>query len=131
MNPKSLQTGIWLIGLGILWMFDMWWPGILILIGASMMVRALVPEPEQPAKTISPTPAAAPVAEAAPVEEAVKAARVEDPLPPAGTPSMPVDRLPKICPACGGPVIENAHKVEWHNAGEAVCPFCAFNLKIA
>jgi hypothetical protein len=128
MNKNSMQTGIWLIGLGILWMFDLWWPGILILIGTSMMVRALVPEPDQPPKPVqSPT---APAEDPETEEKLAEAARFEDPLPPVVIPTMPVELLPNICPACGGPVKENAHKVEWHNRSEAVCPFCAFNLKI-
>ena len=48
-GPKGSGGGIWgaisggvfLIGLGILWYFNFWWPGILFLIGIMVIVGAL------------------------------------------------------------------------------------------
>ncbi len=34
----SAQAGIWLIGIGILALTDFWWPGIMFLIGFSMLI---------------------------------------------------------------------------------------------
>ena len=37
----AVWTGVFIIGLGILWYFDFWWPGILFLMGIMLIVRAL------------------------------------------------------------------------------------------
>ena len=37
-----IATGVFLIGLGVLWYFDFWWPGILFLIGLMIIVGALI-----------------------------------------------------------------------------------------
>lgn len=37
----GLQSGIWLVGLAIIFYFDIFWPGILILIGISTLIGAL------------------------------------------------------------------------------------------
>jgi uncharacterized membrane protein YvbJ len=49
-GPKGSGGGLWgaisfavfLIGLGILWLFDFFWPGILILIGLMIIIGAVV-----------------------------------------------------------------------------------------
>jgi len=38
----AISGGVFLIGLGILWYFDLWWPGILVLIGLMIVVGGLV-----------------------------------------------------------------------------------------
>ncbi len=40
MNRKNVIAAVWLIGLGILFMIGYIWPGILILIGITMIVNA-------------------------------------------------------------------------------------------
>ena len=35
-------TGVFLVGLGIVALFDYWWPGIMFVIAVSVLVRALV-----------------------------------------------------------------------------------------
>ncbi|MGC8786690.1 MAG: hypothetical protein ACP5Q1_04620 [Anaerolineae bacterium] len=37
----SIQSGLWLIGLFLLFQFQIFWPGILILIGVSTLIGAL------------------------------------------------------------------------------------------
>ncbi|NUM44954.1 MAG: hypothetical protein HUU38_09625 [Anaerolineales bacterium] len=37
MNKNNLQTGIWLIGIGILAFTNYWWPGIMFVIGVSAL----------------------------------------------------------------------------------------------
>ena len=38
----GISGGVFIIGLGILWFFDWWWPGILILIGLMAIIGSLV-----------------------------------------------------------------------------------------
>ena len=44
MNRKNVIAAVWLIGLGILFMIGYIWPGILILIGITMIVNATMRE---------------------------------------------------------------------------------------
>ena len=107
---------IWLIGLGLLFFGWRWWPGILVLIGLSVVFgsvfRASTPgwpqnPPPPPSDPMPPpfTPTAAP----APV-----------------TPVHRVDLLPATCSQCGGPI--RAHEVKWTGAQSAACPFCGSSL---
>jgi hypothetical protein len=44
-NPQqanAITGGLWLIGLGILFAIRFWWPGILILVGITMIIQGLV-----------------------------------------------------------------------------------------
>ena len=41
----GIQSAVWLIGIAALFTFDIFWPGILILIGLSMVAGALVRPP--------------------------------------------------------------------------------------
>jgi len=38
----AISGGVFLIGLGILWYFDWWWPGILFLIAIMMIIGGIV-----------------------------------------------------------------------------------------
>lgn len=38
---KKIHGGIWLMGLALIAYFNWWWPGILVLIGASSIVEGL------------------------------------------------------------------------------------------
>jgi len=38
----AVSFGVFIIGLGILWIFDAFWPGILILIGLMIVIGGLV-----------------------------------------------------------------------------------------
>lgn len=127
-RTANVNAAIWLIGLGILWLTDLWWPGILILIGLSMLVNATQrtrddEEPEIITKT-------APLSEEkTPAEAPEEVPWAEDE---AETPSFVQAKqfrgdpllLPENCPSCGGPVAQNAHKVEWMGQHTARCPFC-------
>ena len=37
----GLKAAVWLLGLGVIALFDLWWPGILILVGISILVETL------------------------------------------------------------------------------------------
>ena len=132
-RAANVNAAVWLIGLGILWITNLWWPGILILIGISMLVQVLVRSSAvEPA--IAPPPATTPMKEAVLVEEPKKdtaweSEKAETPAfiqseDPGTTTAHNEILLPKVCPVCGGPVAENAHKVEWLGEKTARCPFC-------
>ncbi|NIV44225.1 zinc-ribbon domain-containing protein [Candidatus Bathyarchaeota archaeon] len=38
----AISFGVFVVGLGILWLFDIFWPGILILIGIMVIIGAFV-----------------------------------------------------------------------------------------
>lgn len=38
----AISFGVFVVGLGILWLFDIFWPGILFLIGIMIVIGALV-----------------------------------------------------------------------------------------
>lgn len=38
---KKIHGGIWIMGLALIAYFNWWWPGILVLIGASSIVEGL------------------------------------------------------------------------------------------
>jgi hypothetical protein len=104
-----------LIGLGILFFWGHWLPGILILIGLSILLGAFFrssapgwPQ-DPPAPPVPMPPFAAPTQAPAPVD-----------------PIHRVDLLPATCPQCGGPI--RSYEVKWTGAQSAACPFCGSNL---
>ncbi len=130
MSRKNINAGIWLIGLGILFLFNFFWPGILILVGITMLVNALVPDKPQ---EIPPAAPASVIVEATaePVKSEEKTAEMnseEEPLPPIlaeeGDRLYKSSILPETCVMCGGPVKANAHQVTWKDGNTAICPFC-------
>lgn len=38
----AISFGVFIVGLGILWLFDIFWPGILFLIGLMILIGALM-----------------------------------------------------------------------------------------
>ena len=129
---KNVQSGVWLIGLGILFLLDAFWPGILILIGLSLLIQSLMPEEEeQPApelnKEIKPDFPDEPEENTSPDEIVSTDKGTPDLVPPPldGNPlQILASDLPKECPACGGPVAENAQAVKSVGDGVVLCPFC-------
>jgi hypothetical protein len=124
MDRHSIHTGIWLIGLGILFLTGRFWPGILILIGFSMLVEAMYSNrassaPAENQKTGTPPPP------------------LDGPIPPAlGSAYTPLEkahdasRLPEVCPLCGGPVSRYETELEWTGYDSARCPYCGTNLPL-
>jgi hypothetical protein len=93
---REMQSAIWLIGLGILFLTRWWWPGILIVIGVSMVVGALVREDHSRDErdTLPPLDPLPPIPEPEPLEG-----------PSAFTSASPTpvnQPLPSACPNCGG-----------------------------
>jgi len=128
---KNLRSAIWLIGLGVLFLFNLFWPGILILIGLSIIIEAVLPPAEDDNLAVS-SPVEAPV-ETPESQEIMPEDGLSDPVPPPldEVLHLAADRLPKECPACGGPVRENASVVKTAGMGQVVCPFCGRKIPTA
>lgn len=131
MTRRNLIAGIWLIGLGLLFLVDFFWPGVLILIGLTMIVTALMPPEKREMPPVVPPVAPIRAAASEPPPAPVK----EEPLPPvlAARAEQLYNQslLPETCPACGGPIKQNAARVVWEDGATAVCPFCASKVKVS
>jgi hypothetical protein len=135
MNRKNVLAAVWLIGLGVLFLFDLFWPGILILIGISLIVTNFMPEetgsapPQENPSVAKGAATAESVVEGAVVEPAP----IEVPLPPALTSEADrlylASRLPERCPACDAPMKANAAQMELQEDGSTVCLFCGYRLE--
>jgi hypothetical protein len=124
-RKRDIQAAIWLLGLGILFLTDWFWPGILILIGLSILVNTLY-KAELTAEI--PPGDTENHAESAKPEDAFQV-KASEPAPPppaqeAGAPPAWHDSsiLPSRCPRCGAPVQEN--QVRWTGPKSAICPYC-------
>jgi len=133
MNRRDVIGGIWLIGLGILFLFDFFWPGILILAGLSMIVTALMPPVKREMPPAAPTPAK--VVDVQAKEEPQASPAQEEQLPPSLAEKADLlyrqSLLPETCPSCGGPVKQNVDKVAWKDDDTAECPFCSAKITIS
>ncbi|MDX9864148.1 MAG: hypothetical protein RBT34_05015 [Anaerolineaceae bacterium] len=127
---KNVQVAVWMIGLGVLFLLDAFWPGILILIGLSLLIQSLMPEEqEQPApelnEDIKPDVPDQPEEKTSPDENISPHKGTPDLIPPPLEPlQVAASGLPTECPACGGPVAENAQAVKSVGEGVVLCPFC-------
>jgi len=117
---------------GWFWMIGLWflfssghgvWPGILILIGISMLFGSFFDEEPKPQKSnMDSTPS--------PDFDEVHAS---PPTPKPATASIEriqhdSSSLPLTCPQCGGPI--RSYEVKWKNNHSAACPYCGSNLKM-
>ncbi len=123
---RAVRTGIWLIGIGVLALTDWWWPGILFLIGLSILVSAWIPAAApaggQTSSPVIPVEAVKPVMPA-PQSEPAKAVAGEP-----AEPELPEGGwLPDTCPYCGGPI--DRQKVEWVDRRRASCPYCGSGIR--
>lgn len=137
---SDIQSGIWMIGIAILFITGDWWPGILILAGVSMVVSNILKSRAENAPDL---PSAAP----APVFTNAGESEINEPLPdpsprapvnqplsapipaqPEAEPRRPVDRLPENCETCGAPV--RGRDVTWTGFDTARCGFCGSPLKM-
>ncbi|MBK9781654.1 MAG: hypothetical protein IPP55_16645 [Anaerolineales bacterium] len=116
---KNLSGLIWLVGLAILFTTGDWWPGILILVGISIVFRSLFRDeqpPERPAPPPFDPPPFAPPPPPAP-----------RPAPPPADPVHRADLLPATCPNCGGPVRSN--DLKWTSSHSVACSYCGANIE--
>ena len=128
MSKTAIQSGIWLVGLGILFLMNWWWPGILILIGISMLVSVLLPAAEKP--DIPPDAGKNEVPPESwqhePIPPPLGEKEVSQPVVEPHTP----EKLPESCPMCGGPVLSYLDELEWTGYDTAECPYCSTNLPL-
>jgi hypothetical protein len=113
---RSLHGALWLIGIAILAWRGWWWPGILVLVAASMVLEAVLMQYaphafEEVALPAFPPPPASPAPPAAVAEH---------------PPEHSLELLPSVCPRCGGPI--RGHDVKWTGPQSADCPYCGANL---
>ena len=113
-RPWGFRGGFWLIIMAMIFFGGRWWPGILVLIGLSIIFGSLFRDhgsqweqspPPAPNHKPPPPPAMAPT----PVEQIHRS-----------------DLLPAACPHCGGPI--RAYEVKWNGKQSAACPYCGSNL---
>ncbi len=143
---------IWPLGLLVLFFTGWWWPGILILVGLSMVLDALSrsahdraewqPAPEPPTAP-PPAPPPAPPTAPPPADDQAhwEPARAYAPPPPppaddraggepvawSGLEPAPMT-LPNTCPQCGGPLAPKTTR--WLAPNLAECPWCASRLPL-
>ncbi len=119
---RSISSAVWLIGLGILFLWGHWWPGILILVGLSLVLEAVwqgaAPQTfeENPEPPLAPPPAPAPA----------KPIVIAPASPPPASNGHRADLLPATCPNCGGPA--RASEVKWIGPQSAACGYCGSAL---
>lgn len=117
----NLRGAIWLIGLGFLMLSGHWWPGILVLIGISIVLEGLAAgmrPPELEDFPPSPPPVAPPPPAPMPQPTQVSAP----------APEHPFALLPANCPRCGGPVRKD--EIKWVNRQTALCAYCGSGLPL-
>jgi hypothetical protein len=120
---QSLHVVIWAIGIYILIQRGSFFPGILVLVAISALYEAFLhryvpeayveePSADQTSADPPPTQPLQPRAPDLPVSSPVL--------------EHPVDRLPNVCPNCGGPIL--GHAVKWTGSQSASCPYCGTHL---
>lgn len=129
MRKRDLQAGIWLVGLGFLFLTDTFWPGILILVGLSILIDSLykpqLQEKKDPDEFVY-RPRSNEQEEVSQVNAAQNGSQSPD-QPAAPSPTWRDNTvLPPRCPRCGAPV--EAELVRWTGANSADCPFCSGSL---
>ena len=117
---RSLHGAIWLIGLGILASTGNWWPGILFLIAASMILEAVLlrvaPQAFEEDRPIAATPSSP-----MPITTELPPSPIPPPIP-----EHRFELLPNVCPRCGAPT--RGQEVRWTGPQSADCPYCGANL---
>ncbi len=91
----AIQSGIWLIGLAILFWQGSFWPGILILVAISGITQAVLQSMAKRQESVAQT------------ADAARAAAMA---------------VPPTCPTCGAAI--SASSVTWIGPTAAQCPYC-------
>lgn len=124
----GLHSAIWLIGLAVLFFTGLWWPGILVLVGLSMVLEWVLAEASprtfEPGNQSAPLRAPAPPSAPKPTTTAPATQMVFTPA----APYHPAAALPSACSHCGGPV--RAYEVKWTGRNTANCAYCGSALPL-
>jgi hypothetical protein len=127
-SRNNIRLAIWLIGLGLIWFTNQWWPGILILLGISMLVdRLFKPNlpPGERADQIKPEPVENGTHELPDGDMSLQENLPEEPIPPEqDIKSIRNNILPSRCPHCGAPIKSTSEYVN----GQYECAFCGTRL---
>ena len=112
----NVQLAFWLIGLALLAVFNWWWPGILVLIAASVLFEAaimrLAPQAFEEEPPVMPAPG----------RDVAGSASNTPAMSPSAPAVYPAHLLPSACPKCGAPL--RGQDVKWIGTRSAECPFC-------
>ncbi|MEI6288972.1 MAG: hypothetical protein WCP19_00940 [Chloroflexota bacterium] len=120
-NP--LIGAVWLIGMGLLILTKHIWPGILVLIGITIILSSFSKNSEDiPEFRNSNLPGIDPFTEHQPSMPVI--ITKTDKKPAEQTDVRP--GLPSNCSKCGAPVI--ADDVKWKDSKSAACPYCGSTL---
>jgi len=118
-NPwNSFRGAFWIIGLAILFLWGHIWPGILILVGLSIIFEGLFRGAASQWHQNPPPPPIDPNSNPMPMPMSPPAAPVE--------PIHRTDMLPGTCPHCGAPI--RPAEVKWTGDKSASCGYCGSNL---
>jgi hypothetical protein len=126
-HTRNIQAAVWLIGIGILALTHHWWPGILILVGISMVLGALTrgtPQRDEPMQPDEPLQPPVPQPYTPPPTPAQPSSGVVPPA--AQAPVYDLGWVPNRCSSCGGPLNVNGLKVL--DSHTVVCPFCGTKI---
>ena len=128
----SLNSLVWIIGLWVLFTTHSWWPGIMILVGITMVLNTLANSDWAAQATDRP----AEVEESTPWQDWTR----QPPPPPPPSPALQPDSkqpvvqspppepdhysgwLPATCPSCGAPI--RPQTVRWTGSQSADCAYC-------
>ena len=126
------RGGFWLVALAVFFFSGLFrsgsgtflfWPGVLILIGISMVIASAIKNPHPP--EIPPYrdpnwdhPAASPTRPTPII--------LETSAPPIASITPHLELLPTNCPRCGAPIRSN--EIKWTSALSATCAYCGSNV---
>jgi len=110
---RKLHSAVWIFGLAILFWQGWWWPGILVLVGISIVLEALLMQvaPQTSDSAASPGPAGTQTPPATP-----------------STPAYRADLLPSNCDRCGAPI--KSEGIKWTGAKTAECAYCGARIEM-
>lgn len=127
---RSIRTAIWLIGVGVLALADWWWPGIIFLIGISMLVSVVLPSSENSQDEGPHTPHTDRKLANQGVDKQENRDEIIDIFNQSlATLEVNGNWLPSRCPACGAPIEAGTAFWKEHLHQRAICLYCDTHLE--
>lgn len=118
---KNVHAAIWLIGLAIIALNDWWWPGILFLVGISLISQAMM-------QMLSPKEIERIEENEDDEQKILSEENSEIFNSPSQQAAYSTHRLPSECPKCGAPI--RGIEIRWTGPQSANCPYCGANLPL-